>query len=77
MIPSKSLQIDSMHTLNEMTALAKRFRQVLELRHGLLICYRKYGVQIEGWLKGELLYFLDREKATGRLLGFDREVSLS
>ena len=64
-----------MHSYTEMTALTNRFRKVLEPRHGPLLCYRKYGVQIEGWLKGELLHFLDGEKSSGRLRDFDREVS--
>jgi hypothetical protein len=31
---------------------------------------------VEGWFKGEFIYFLDNEKAMGRLLDFEREVPL-
>ncbi|MDO9098258.1 MAG: hypothetical protein Q7U60_09065, partial [Candidatus Methanoperedens sp.] len=39
-----------------------------------LNCFCKYGVQLEGWLKGELLTFLDNEKNAGKIAHFDREV---
>lgn len=53
-----------------------RFKEILNSKKELLDCLCKYEVQVEGWLKGELLCFLDNEKATGRLAGLDREVSL-
>ena len=59
----------------QMIELVKRFQEVLDPRRGIMECFCNYGVQLEGWLKGELLYFLDTEKAGGRLYDFDREVS--
>ena len=59
----------------QMTELVERFRKVLDARRDILECFCNYGVQLEGWLKGELLYFLDNEKTGGRLYDFDREVS--
>ena len=59
----------------QMTGLVKRFREVLDTRREILECFCTYGVQLEGWLKGELLYFLDTEKAGGLLHDFDREVN--
>ena len=56
--------------------LIARFKEILNSKTGGLDCFCKYGVQLEGWLKGELLCFLDNEKATGKLADFDREVSL-
>jgi len=56
--------------------LIVRFKEILNSKTGLLDCFCKYGVQLEGWLKGELLCFLDNEKATGKLASLDREVSL-
>ena len=59
----------------QMIELVKRFQEVLDARPGILECLCNYGVQVEGWLKGELIYFLDTEKAGGRLYDFDREAS--
>lgn len=58
-----------------MTDLVKGFQRALDTRRDILECFSSYGVQLEGWLKGELLYFLDVEKTGGRLHAFDREVS--
>jgi len=51
-----------------------RFKEVLDSNEGRLNCFCKYGVQLEGWLKGEVLYFLDNEKSAGRIADFYREV---
>ena len=59
----------------KMIGLVNRFQEVLDTRRDILECFCNYGVQLEGWLKGELIYFLDTEKAGGRLHDFDREVS--
>ena len=58
---------------SQMMDLVGRFREVLETRPGILQSFSKHGVQIEGWLKGELLHFLDNERSSGRLRDFDRE----
>jgi hypothetical protein len=42
----------------------------------LLKSFCRHGVQLEGWLKGELLYFLDNEKKQKVIIDFDREVAL-
>ncbi len=60
---------------SDVLELVYRFSKLMESRKGQLVCFRKYGVQIEGWLKGELLTFLDSEKQEGRLHDFDREAS--
>ncbi len=59
----------------EITDLVYRFSEVLNPRRSILECFCRYGVQIEGWLKGELLHFLDTEKASGSLYEFDRETA--
>ena len=51
------------------------FRNVLERRPGILKSFCRHGVQIEGWLKGEILHLLDTKKAEGALPDFDREVA--
>ena len=54
--------------------IVTRFRKILDAHDKHLECFCHYGVQVEGWLKGELLYFLDSEKTDGRLVAIDREV---
>lgn len=54
--------------------LILRFKKSLDLREAAMNCFCKYGVQLEGWLKGELLSFLDQEKSLGNIVSFDREV---
>ena len=49
------------------------FRQVMEKRAEYLKCFQSHGVQLEGWLKGELLHFLDDYQITGKISRFDRE----
>lgn len=65
-----------MSTDGPMLELVGRFRQILDRREGILKCFCDQGVQVEGWLKGELLYFLDLEQRAGRLAEFDREVAI-
>jgi hypothetical protein len=42
------------------------------LEHLKVFC--DHGVQVEGWLKGELIQFLHQERSQGRISNFDREV---
>ena len=56
--------------------MVTRFGRILDRHDRHLECFCQYGVQVEGWLKGELLCFLDSEKAAGRIVNFDREVRL-
>lgn len=58
----------------ELCSLVHRFGQVLGERLHVLRCFVEQGVQVEGWLKGEILAFLTQEKKEGRLVDFDREV---
>ena len=59
----------------QMIELVERFQEALDARRDILECFCTYGLQLEGWLKGELHYFLEAERAGGRLYDFDREVS--
>lgn len=58
------------------TALVRRFGDALSGNLCQLRCFHVYGVQVEGWFKGELLYFLDSEKKMGTVADFDREVRI-
>lgn len=58
----------------EIVDWALRLKKSLDSRQRVLECFCKYGVQVEGWFKGEILCFLDDEKVCGRIASFDREV---
>ena len=62
-----------MSTVKHIQDMVTRFRVILDAHDEHLECFCRYGVQVEGWLKGELLNFFDVEKTDGRLLDFDRE----
>ena len=62
-----------MNTEDTLQKLVAKFGQVLNTRQPILECFCRQGVQLEGWLKGELLYYLDSEKAAGRLAHIERE----
>ena len=57
----------------EMKTLVSRLAEYLRRSEQQLRCFHKYESQVEGWFKGELLCFLDREKRAGRLHDFSRE----
>lgn len=40
-----------------------------------LTCFCKYGCQLEGWFKGELLTVLDAARQTGTIVDVDREIA--
>jgi hypothetical protein len=61
---------------DEIKSLVYRFKEVLDSKEGILKCFAKYEVQVEDWFKGEFIYFLDDEKAMGRLADFEQEVPL-
>ena len=63
-----------MNNHSQMLEIVNGFKKVLELRKNVLQCLCNYGVQTEGWLKAELLCFLDTQKTSGDLRDFDREV---
>jgi hypothetical protein len=58
----------------QMSGLVKAFQLILNMRQDALQCFCDQGVQVEGWLKGEVLLWLTREKASGIIQEFDREV---
>ena len=60
----------------EMKALISRLAEYLRRSEQQFRCFHQYESQVEGWFKGELLCFLDREKRTGRLHNFGREKKL-
>lgn len=57
----------------QITDLVSSFRDVMEAHEEHLKCFCAQGVQLEGWLKGELLCFLGQQKSRGNIVGFDRE----
>jgi len=57
-----------------MQSLTQRFADLLRLREQTLKCFANLGVQVEGWLKGEMLSFLTQDKINGNIHDFDREV---
>ena len=59
----------------EMRTLVSRFAEYLRRSEQQLQSFHTYESQVEGWFKGELLCFLDREKRTDRLHNFEREKS--
>ena len=65
-----------MHNENFMREFVRRLRKYFDMRQAILECFCKHGVQVEGWVKGEMLYFLDSGAVNSRLIKFDREVSI-
>lgn len=57
-----------MSTPSLLLNLVARFRVILDEHEAYLKCFNGYGVQVEGWLKEELLHFL-----IGKDLNFCRE----
>ena len=55
-------------------SLVQRFSNHLSHRQQSLICFTNLGVQVEGWMKGELLTFLTDEVERKQIFSFDREV---
>jgi hypothetical protein len=59
MTKDKAAGVNSEDCLNY---LVSRFKRVLNGKKGILECFCRYRVKVEGWLKGEFLYFLDNKK---------------
>jgi len=59
-----------------MIEFVEQLKDYFNTRLGMFECFCKHGVQVEGWLKGELLLFLDQNKLNGKIVGFDREVNM-
>jgi hypothetical protein len=66
-----------MNTEISVKGMVARFKEILDAHDKQLECFCRLGVQLEGWLKGELLYFLDNEKNEKKIVNFDREVQLN
>lgn len=62
---------------NQVRDLIMRFKQVFDTHEGHLKSFCNHGVQLEGWIKGEFLSFLDQQKARGVIASFDREEKVS
>ena len=58
-------------------SLVRRFSDGLNARTDQFDCFAKYAVQIEGWLKGEALCFLDAEQRRGVVARVGREVRVA
>jgi len=57
-----------------MERLVPHLRDHFDPLQDRLLCFAKYGVQTEGWFKGEMLFFLDKLVERGIVTTFDREV---
>lgn len=49
-------------------------RNYLDTKKEILTCFCSHGVQLEGWFKGELLFFFSNLKSSKDILDIDREV---
>jgi hypothetical protein len=65
-----------MSTDNVMKDLVNQFAPRLRAQEAKLRCFDRQGVQVEGWLKGELLCFLERQRTQGRVEKFEREAKI-
>jgi len=62
---------------NELLDLEGPIKEHFTACQDRLAAFYKYGVQVEGWFKGELLTCLDRFHSSELIGGFDREVKIS
>jgi hypothetical protein len=51
------------------------FRDHLDDKKKEIVCFSTYQFQVEGWLKGEFVFLLDKMKAVRQIINFDREVT--
>lgn len=63
-----------MDSNNQLQNIVLHFRRIMESHQKHLEHFCDHGVQLEGWLKGEFLCFLEDYKSMGRMVNFDREV---
>jgi hypothetical protein len=66
-----------MNSKNELQNIIHHFRTIMDSHQKHLINFCDQGVQLEGWLQGEFLCFLDDQKEIRRIVNFDREVKFS
>lgn len=59
-----------------MEQLIPHLREYFDRTSDRLRSFHRHGVQVEGWLKGELLLALDQLKERSVIRSFDREVRL-
>lgn len=59
-----------------MRQLIDRFKTYLQVRTDALRCFCRWGVQVEGWFKGEMLAFLDQQLRDGIIEELGREVRI-
>ncbi len=64
-----------MSTVDYLQSIVTRFRVILDEHDRHLKCFDQYAVQVESWLKGELLPFFENEMTDGRLVDFNTEVA--
>lgn len=65
-----------MSTADYMMDAITRFRKVLDKHDMHMKLFCQHAVQVEGWLKGELLRFLDAEKTSRELDDYWPECTL-
>ena len=53
--------------------LVSNLRSVMEAHSSHLECFCAHGVQLEGWLKGELIHFFDQQRLMTSIVSFNRE----
>ena len=70
------MRVDRVACKKSLELLIADFKKTLDNHEELLGSFCRHGVQLEGWLKGELLYFLDNERKQKIIVDFDREVAL-
>ena len=63
-----------MSTKDYLLDVISRFRVVLDAHIRQLVCFDQYAIQVEGWLKGEIVQFFDSEKLATTLDEFETEV---
>ncbi len=61
---------------NNLIKILLKLKNYFNTKKEILTCFCVQGVQLEGWLKGELLYFLSNLKESKEIYDFDREVKL-
>ena len=59
-----------MSTMDYMMDAVARFRMVLDAHDIHMKLFDLHAIQVEGWLKGELLPFFDAEKTNGKLRNY-------
>ena len=64
-----------MSTVDYLQGIITRFRIILDEPNKHMKCFDEHAVQVEGWLKGELLPFFDCEMTNGSLVDFNTEVT--